>query len=503
MPDSAVKILRGASFLVFDTSVSALVGILAFALISRLITMTEMGIMTVLLMVTSTCQLISTMGLSSASTKFIAEAMGQGDVKTASAVASKVLKVALATSSVMALMCFVFSEDLSRLLLGTPQHQILFQVLAANIFFSGLLPLLTGILLGLKQLRSLAVFGLISFSLQQGLVVLLLFLHMGLFGVVLGWAVANMFNCVVFIWSISQSLALSAAKKFHLRALLGYSWPLYAVAFVSLLDNWFDRVLLLGYPLGELGAYNVAFKAFGYLYAIPIVISDGFFPHLSELRSRDGPAKLSSTLTLASRYLALVATPLALGLAATANPVISLFAGRTYAYAGLPLAILCVAAAISVFGLVLGKILLVMDETLPYALIVLSTVLTGLGLGEVLVPMLGLMGASLARATAMILGLLFLIGVTSRKISLKMDFQALWKSWTAGLLMVGAIIPIQTVYRSSVMIPVYVVLGMLVYTAILRELRAVRNEDIELLKSFLGPKIGAPVARWLRAALIP
>lgn len=286
MPDSAVKILRGASFLVFDTSVSALVGILAFALISRLITRTEMGIMTVLLMVTSTCQLISTMGLSSASTKFIAEAMGQGDVKTACAVASKVLKVALAFSSVMALMCFVSSEDLSRLLLGTPQHQILFQVLAANIFFSGLLPLLTGILLGLKQLRSLAVFGLISFSLQQGLVVVLLFLHMGLFGVVLGWTVANAFNCTVFIWSISQSLALPASEEFSLRALLGYSWPLYAVAFVSLLDNWFDRVLLLGYPLGELGAYNVAFKAFGYLYAIPIVISDGFFPHLSELRMR-------------------------------------------------------------------------------------------------------------------------------------------------------------------------------------------------------------------------
>jgi len=244
-----------------------------------------------------------------------------------------------------------------------------------------------------------------------------------------------MFNCAVFLWSIMRSLNLSIVNRFSLRMLLGYSWPLYPVAFVSLLDNWFDRALLLGYSLSELGVYNVAFKAFGYLYAIPIAISDAFFPHFSELKSREGIDKLSSTFTSTSRYLAMFATPLALGLAAVAEPVISLFAGRGYASAGQPLTVLCVAAAVSVFGLMLGKILLVLDETRIYSLIVLGTVVAGLALGKLLVPMLGPVGASAARATSMLLALVFLLVATSRKIRIMMDKEALWKSLGAGIIM--------------------------------------------------------------------
>jgi O-antigen/teichoic acid export membrane protein len=503
LTDSAVRMARGASFLVFDTSFSALVGIVAFALISRLLTKNDMGVMTVLLMLTSTCQLVSTLGLPSASTKFIAEFLGREDTNTASAVASQILKVNSATAAFMSMLCFGLSEALSELLLGTTQYTLIFQVLALNIFFSSLLPGLTGVLLGLKRLRDLAVFGAASFSIQQALVVALLLSRMDLLGVVIGWTVANMFNCAVFLWVIGQSVHLSIAGQFDLKVLLRYSWPLYPVAFVSLIDNWFDRVLLLGYSLSDLGAYNVAFKAFGYLYAVPIAIADGFFPHFSELTSREGLDRLSTILTSTSRYLVLVATPLALQLATMATPMISIFAGRIYASAGQYLTVLCIAAAISVFGLMLGKVLLVLDETRLYAIIVLTTVLIGLGLGKVLVPLFGPLGASFARATSMILTLIFLVGATSRKLRLRIDTQALWKSWVAGLVMAGILILVQLIAKSAVLIPVYVVLGMLVYMLSLRMLHAVVDKDLEFLKRFLGNKIGSPVSRLLKTVLIP
>ncbi len=503
MTDSAVRMVRGASFLVFDTSFSAMIGIVAFALISRLITKIDMGVMTVLLMLTSTCQLVSTLGLPSASTKFIAESLGREDTNTASAVTSQILKVNFATAAFMSVLCFGLSEALSKLLLGTTQYRLIFQVLAVNIFFTSLLLGLTGMLLGLKRLRALAVFDCTSFLLQQALVVALLLSRMGLLGVVIGWTIANMFNCAVYLWVIAQSVHLSIAGRFDLKALLKYSWPLYPVAFVSLIDNWFDRVLLLGYPLSDLGAYNVAFKAFGYAYAVPIAIADGFFPHFSELTSREGLDRLSTTLTSTSRYLVLVATPIALELATMATPLISLFAGKIYASAGQYLTVLCIAAAISVFGLMLGKVLLVLNETRLYAIIVLSTVLIGLGLGKALVPFFGPLGASFARATAMILTLIFMVGATRRKLRLRIDTQALWKSWLAGLIMAGVLIVVQLIAKSAVLIPIYVVLGMLVYMLSLRMLRAVVDRDLEFLKRFLGNRIGSPVSRLLKAVLIP
>lgn len=502
MSDSATKMVRGASLLVFDTSFSSLVGIAAFALVSRLITQTEMGIMTVLLMVTSTSQLASTLGLPNASTKFIAESMGRGDVKTASAIAVQVLKVNIATASIMALLCFSLSEIFSVHLLGNTQYRFLFQVLALNVLFSSLLPGLTGILLGLKRLRELALFGVVSFSLQQTVVVVLLVLRFGLPGIIAGWTVANLFNCAVFLRTVARSVPLSTSERFDLRVLLRYAWPLYPIAFVSLIDNWFDRVLLLGYPLSSLGAYNVAFKAFGYLYAIPMAISDGLFPHLSELKSREGVERLSKTLTLTSRYLSIIATPLALGLAATATPIISLFAGRAYVSAGQPLAILCVAAAISVLGVVLGKVLLVLDETLLYTSIILGTVVTGLGMGKLLVPLMGPVGASVARAAAMVLGIICLVVATAKRIRLRIDKQALWKSWVSALIMVTVLTLAQLLSKNWLLMPVYIVLGALTYMLMLRVLDTVTERDIELLKRLLGMRVGTPIAGFLKTILI-
>ncbi|WP_455370098.1 oligosaccharide flippase family protein, partial [[Eubacterium] cellulosolvens] len=398
--------------------------------------------------------------------------------------------------------CFVLSEHLSKLLFGSIQYTNTIQLLSVNIFFASLLPGLTGVLLGLKRLREIGLFGVISFLVQQIFVVIFLLLGIGLIGIVLGWLIANAFNCAVFLLTINKTIEFCHTKSYDLKILLRYSWPLYPVAFVSLLDNWFDRVLLLGYSLSELGSYNVAFKAFGYLYAIPIAISDGFFPHFSELKSREGLNKLSTTLRLTSRYLTLVATPLSLGLASIATPLISLFAGRTYESAGEPLIILCIAAAISVFGLMLGKVLLILEETKIYASIVFFTILAGLFLGILIVPILGPIGASIARSLTLILTFVCLYVVTARKIDLQIDVDAVWKSWVAGLVMVGALIVSQNILSDRFYVLIHIIIGAIVYLSMLRILRAVVDKDVDFVRRFLGVRIGTPISKILKMCLI-
>jgi len=500
--DSAVRMARGASFLVFDTSISALIGIIAFAFVTRLITKTEMGIMAVLLMVTSTCQLACTLGLPNAATKFISESLGKDDLDSAAGVTNQVLRINLLMSFTISLLCFVLAEYLSEFLFGSIQYTNIIQLLSVNIFFASLLPGLTGVLLGLKRLREIGLFGVISFLIQQTFVVTFLFLGVGLIGIVSGWLIANAFNCVVFLWTINHTIAFWHTKSYDLKILLRYSWPLYPVAFVSLLDNWFDRVLLLGYSLSELGVYNVAFKAFGYLYAIPIAIADGFFPHFSELKSREGLNKLSTTLRSTSRYLTLVATPLSLGLASIATQLLSLFAGRAYESAGEPLIILCIAAAVSVFGLMLGKVLLILEETKIYASIVFCTILAGLFLGILTVPILGPIGASIARALALILTFVCLYVVTARKIDLQVDLNALWKSWVAGLVMVGALIISQIILDNRYYVVIHIIIGAIVYLSMLRIFRAIVDKDIEFVRRFLGVRIGTPISKILKMWLV-
>jgi O-antigen/teichoic acid export membrane protein len=494
--------MRGASLLVLDTSFSALIGIIAFALISRLISRSEMGVMTVLLLLSSTLQLVSSMGLPNAATKFIAEAVAAENFAGAAAVASQVIKTTLAAASISSTSCFAFSGILSNLLLGGVQHNLLFQILAVNVFFASLIPALTGILLGLKRLREIATLGVASFCLQQMLVVLLLLCHCGLFGVVVGWVVGNLFNFIASLLLVTRSLNFFEADRLDPRVLLRYSWPLYPVAFVSLLDNWFDRALFIGHSLSELGIYNVAYKAFGYLYAIPIVVSDALFPHFSELRSREGLDRLSSAFKSTSRYLTLIATPLALGAAALAGPLITLFAGRGYATAAQPLSVLCTFSAVSAIGLVLGKILLVLGETLGYSLITFSTVLAGLAVGKLLVPLLGPLGASFARAASMLLALVPMLVVTSKKIRIRIDGEAVWKSWTAGVVMVATLFLLQCLSAYVLLLPAYVAIGAATYMLMLRSLHAVTEKDLEFVRRLLGLRLGRPTSSLLRRVLI-
>ncbi|MEM3004572.1 MAG: oligosaccharide flippase family protein [Candidatus Bathyarchaeia archaeon] len=503
MADSSVNIMRGASLLVLDTSLSALVGVIAFALISRLISRSEMGVMTALLLLTSTLQLVSSLGLPSAATKFISEAAAAEDTAAAAAVASHAIKTTLVAAFASSTLCFASSGVLSSLLLGTARHYQLFQVLALNIFFASLIPILTGILLGLKRLREIAIFGVASFCLQQTLVVLLLLCHYGLFGVVVGWVVGNFFNFIASAMLIIRSLNLSEPNRFDLRVLLRYSWPLYPVAFVSLLDNWFDRVLFIGHSLSELGIYNVAYKAFGYFYAMPIVVSDALFPHFSELRSREGLDRLSTAFKSTSRYLALIVTPLALGGAALAWPLIRLFAGRGYASAAQPLSVLCIFSAVSAIGLVLGKILLVLGETRGYSLTIFSTVLAGFAIGKLLVPLMGPLGASFARAASMLLALPPMLVVTSKKIRIRVDGEAIWKSWTAGVVMSAVFFLLQCVSEDALLLPVYLAIGTATYVLVLRSLHAIEEKDLEFARRFLGLRPDGAILSLLRRVLIP
>ena len=95
----------------------------------------------------------------------------------------------------------------------------------------------------------------------------------------------------------------------------------------------------------------------------------------------------------------------------------------------------------------------------------------------VTVPILGPIGASIASALTLILTFVFLYFVTARKIDLKIDRDALWKSWVAGLVMVGVLVISQTILANRFYVPIHILIGVVVYLTMLRILHAVIDKD--------------------------
>ena len=499
----AVHVARGASFLFIQNLVTSIVGAIGFGIIARLITKTEMGVYVTLSLVFALAQIGASFAFPSAAVKFIAELRGQNDEKGAAGVAFQIFRFAGVASILFGSFVFLFSTQICYLLTRTTGYVEVFKILALDLIFAGVLPSLNGIMIGLQKLKQLAGLNIVVYIISKVLSIAFLLVNLGLWGVILGWLIGDLCGFLLFSGYILRSFGMPCFG-FSLKRILGFSWPIYLSSWVGFGYNWFDRTLLLAYlPLADVGVYNVAVTAFGVMASIPGAISTALFPQYSELQGRDGMRSLEKAVSTASRYVSYVVVPLAVGLAATARPAISLFAGRAYEMGAIPLAILSLFGAVTCVRAALSDIFSIAERTKVSALLSLIVLSISVFLGILLLPSTGVLGATILRGVAMVLGLVLMLEVLRRMrlFAVGFDFEALWKSWFASFIMAGAVLGFQLLLYSKYLLPLYVLAGGVVYLVMLRFLRAVRAHDIHLVKVFVGKRFERLV-EWAAPLLI-
>jgi len=499
----AVHVARGASFLFIQNVVTSIVGAVGFGIIARLMTKTEMGVYVTLSLVFALAQIGASFALPSAAVKFIAELRGQNDHKGAAGAAFQILRFTSVASILFGSFIFLFSTQICYLLTRTTVHVEVFKILALDLVFAGVLPSLNGIMIGLQKMKELAGLNILAYVVSKVLSIIFLLLNLGLWGVILGWLIGDLSGFLMFSGYILRNFG-KPTFGFGLKRILGFSWPIYLSSWVGFGYNWFDRALLLVYvPLADVGVYNVAVTAFMVMGSIPSAISTALFPQYSELQGRDGMRSLEKAVRTASRYVCYVVVPLAVGLAATARPTISLFAGRAYEMGAIPLAILSLFGAFTFVGFALSDIFSITERTKISALLTLMIVSISVFLGFLVLPSTGVIGAAVLRGVAMVLGLVLMLAALMRirLFTVSFDYEALWKSLVASLLMAVAVIGFQFVLYSKYLLPVYVLVGGVVYLVMLRFLKAVSAHDIHLMKAFVGKKFGR-FFDWVKPLLI-
>jgi hypothetical protein len=82
----------------------------------------------------------------------------------------------------------------------------------------------------------------------------------------------------------------------------------------------------------------------------------------------------------------------------------------------------------------------------------------------------------------MFFGLVFTFVFLRRKFPVVIDLEAVGKSIVASLVMVAVIELEQILWYSKLLLPIYVISGLIVYLLTLRFLRATRRDDVDLLQ---------------------
>jgi len=497
-------LVRGSVYLVTQSVVTVIIRAVALAFIVRILTQAEMGVTVALNLILGIAEVLSDLGFSGGLTKYVAEYRGKGADYTFASFGAVLIKALTAGSA--AALCFMMAPWLSGFLLKSVELTSLFQLLSIHILIFCSRTTISSLLLGVNRIKEMAILNVISVFIGNASAVGLSISGFGLVGLVVGWILGGLAYIVlgVLITVRNKYVRIHPVSDVipYLKMLTRFSWPLFVTNIVMFLYKWFDQVILLAYiTLSDIAVYNVALRAFDALLVIPMALSTTLFPYYSEQYGKDEQQKIAAGVYGTSRYIALLYTPLALGLMVTANPAITLLAGSRYAGGDVILATLCLFGGLGGLAASFGGLLLVYNMTPTVLLINVASVAGSLLMAPILLPFFGVMGMAVIKGAAMIISLVLTVIALRKHISIKFDKEAVWKSWCAAIVMLVAVWFIESLHFSPYLLPLYVALGGIVYMVILRLLRIVNENDIKLIRNLLG-KRGTVITNIVEKVLI-
>jgi len=461
----------------------------------------EMGIYFILCFVLTLIQMVGTLAFQSASAKYISQYVAQGNLEKARSVVTRVLQITLLVSLVSSGSLLIFAEQISLALTGSLEWIGLFRTLGAACFFVILFPQVSGFLQGLQKMRELAFVNFVSTAVQYLLGILLLYLGLGLFGVLYGWLIGFFLSSLVGLFLVAKFLGVFG-KPHPMKPLIKFSYPLYVSNVLQYIASWIDQLFILAYA-GEatLGVYGWAVKAALIPGLIISSIVTALFPQLSELYTKYGKDNLREAFTLSSRYAVLVGFPMFVGLAVLANPILVIFAEPEYSEAAMPLTIICLSALLPTWGITISPMLMTMERTKTQSIVTLTSIFSNMVASYVSLAYfnLGMVGAAWARFLASCVSFGLGIYALKRILDITFDWEVLWKASLSCICMtitVFLVSVLEKVVLPLYLFPIYVIFGAIAYFLSLFALKAIKKQDLELIRDFL-PERFKRVAVWI------
>jgi len=486
----ASKVATGSIYLTLRNILSTVIGVFGLAFLARAITQEDMGTITVLTFILSFIQLISDFGLSQALAKYVAELKGRNEDFSTHFFSSLTFKIPI--SLLTCLLLFSFSGSISFTFLRSPVLHGLIRLTAIDAFISAAPPLLRSLLLGTGRLKRIAICDVASTAARWSSIALLAYLGYGVYGVVMGWILGDLFSAILYAASSFRTVRFSSSllnKSISLiPLLLRFSWPLLASSLVLFLYAWYDQALVIAFlPLESVGIYNVSRRAFGVLVGIATALGQSLFPYYGMTYGRRDHEAISIAIKKASRYTMLIIFPLTLGLFSTAKPAITLFAGQQYISGWSILAIMAIFGLTYGISPALSGLLIIYEKTKTVMLMNIASVVFSLILFPA-VGIFGLNGLAFMRGASLLLTLILNIYFLSRIVKVEIDKETLAKTVISSAIMASAVFFIQQVYYNKFLLPIYVGIGVIIYIAELRILKILKRSDVELLIQIVGEK---------------
>ncbi len=424
---------------------------LASVLVARHLGPTLMGEYSFLIWLLSLLHFCATLGLPSTMTRFLAEALGRGEVGEVRALFDFLLRrlILLASgigAAVLALSLFIAHYPLNLYLILITAT---FLPLTVVSFFSSTL-------IGLQRFDVLAKLTFLNAPLRF-LLILIVLMGDGTIGwLLLAFFVANLFHLVSLSMAARRELGRARIPlgRMKLPADLtkrmgSYSLGISLVLSIDVIVWQRSEVFFLKQfsPAPEIAFYALAFGLAAMVIQIPYQFTRLLMPLFTETLSRRGLEELRPLYRQAIKYQALLSFPLGLGVAAVAPPLLAFIYGKAYGPMILPFQVMAVGG---IFGALSAPASAVLHSLEAQRLLLRQGLIAAafnLALDLLLIPPWGAVGAALANSLAQAMAAFLVILYATGRIGAPYPYPGLLKILLSSLIMICVILPI-VIYSS-------------------------------------------------------
>lgn len=494
------RIAVGVRSLTYQNVINSVLGYVFLTLLLRILTPSEYGLYSSILLVITIGSSVAFYGLQFAATRFVAFSSQDGAMRAA--FARSILMLTLAFASGATVVLVLVSPALSFYFTKSTDSAWIFAASGAWLFSTSVSGIFQGLVQGMRKYESLAKI-LVAANLAMVCVTAVgLFEFESVLIPILGWVCYGVVITALSL-GVTRGHLFRAGQPGPGRAssqVLKYSLPLGVAGLLTVVTGAGDPLLVGAFlNVSQMGEYYAAIAISGGLGVILFTpLNAAFFPETSA--SLRNPRKLSRGLSLAFRYTTLALVPVSFTLAALSKQVILLYSGARSAFllASSPLQLLSVFFFFVAMQGILTSLLLSAGKSVQVMMIGVVTVALDLTLSVMFVPSFGILGATASRILVDIAGLAVAVYLTRDFLAGTFDFVFLGKVLATSALVFAVVYSLSTLvsYGPMTIVSYSIVAGGL-FILCARGMHILNEADKRRLERFLPP----PAGKYLRMLL--
>lgn len=390
------RVIKGLFSIGTSSVISMVLGFAGVTIRARVIPEEEFGVYFLLVAIAYLLQIIADFGLRLSAAKFVA---GATDADERQSLVSNLLAFRMISIVVLSLLAFAAKP----LFLALYPSELLAPLfIFAPVMFATELgdQTLTSIMQGFHLVNRMAIIQIIAAVLNLGLTLLFILppLSLGVQGFIMAATISLLISIIMRLWMIPARKRL-ALDRGIVRQIVTFGLPLQGNDMLTFTFEKMD-VLILGMLMGpeQIAYLEMAAKIPGYFRRLYYSLNSAvYFPNMSELFAQGRQEGAEHVMNNFLRMVAFISTLFALVSVLFGREIVTLVFSERYLPSALALGLLMIELAISMASTILGIGLVAANHPAYLLLINLVTAVVSISVNLWLIPIVGFMGAVMAR----------------------------------------------------------------------------------------------------------